>query len=297
MVVAVLAAAPASAQVARTFVSGNGADGNPCSRASPCRSFAYAIGQTSAGGDITVLDPAGYGSLTITKAISIVNDGVGEAAVTATTGDAITINAGSSDVVNLRGLTITGSSTSGSGITFNSGGTLNIQNSVIRGFGNVGINFIPSVSSTLNVSDTIESGNLSAGIYVGPIGGATVYASFVRTQVNGNNGPGFEFVSYNPTLQAELSDCLASNNSGDGVLVVGTESVPSTVTIVDSVLFANGNAGVEAVGSLATVLLSGTTTAGNGSGFQNEEAVTKTFANNFITESSNTGTLTSISPK
>ena len=43
-------AALASAQ--RTFVSVAGADGQPCSIALPCRSFAAAIAQTNAGGEV-----------------------------------------------------------------------------------------------------------------------------------------------------------------------------------------------------------------------------------------------------
>src|SRR5436309_2080842 len=100
-------AAPGFAQSNRTFVSGSGNDtGNTtCSRTSPCRSFGAAIGLTNAGGEMVVLDSAGYGPFTIGKAISISAEGV-EAAITATTTDAITINAGPSDVVNLRSLTI-----------------------------------------------------------------------------------------------------------------------------------------------------------------------------------------------
>src|SRR5215831_13328873 len=101
----------------RTFVSGTGDDTNPCSLGAPCRSFAGAIVQTSAGGEIAVLDTAGYGAVTITKAVSIVNEEGVEAGITVTSGDGITINAGASDVINLRGLTLVGAG-GGSGITF-----------------------------------------------------------------------------------------------------------------------------------------------------------------------------------
>ena len=43
--------------------------------------FAFALDQTIAGGEIDVLDPSGYGAVTINKAISIVNDGVGTAGI------------------------------------------------------------------------------------------------------------------------------------------------------------------------------------------------------------------------
>jgi hypothetical protein len=94
-----LSAAPAQAGPNRTWVSGTGTDRGACTRPAPCRTFAFALTQTAAGGEIDVLDPAGYGAVTITKAISIVNDGVGVAAIGAGSGNGITINAGASDSV------------------------------------------------------------------------------------------------------------------------------------------------------------------------------------------------------
>jgi hypothetical protein len=67
-----LQAVPARAQSPRAFVSGTGNDASAtCSRAAPCRTFAVAITRTNTFGEITVLDPAGYGTVTITKSISI----------------------------------------------------------------------------------------------------------------------------------------------------------------------------------------------------------------------------------
>src|SRR3979409_2015695 len=64
-------ASPASAQATRTWVSGVGDDANPCSRTAPCKTFAGAISKTAAAGEINVLDPGGYGAVTITKSITI----------------------------------------------------------------------------------------------------------------------------------------------------------------------------------------------------------------------------------
>src|SRR5215472_6483052 len=71
--------APAQAQLARTWVSSFGIDANNCDRPTPCRTFQHAHDKTLPLGEISVLDPGGYGALTITKGISIINDGVGEA--------------------------------------------------------------------------------------------------------------------------------------------------------------------------------------------------------------------------
>ena len=64
-------AVPSANAQTRTWVSGVGNDANPCSRTAPCKTFAGAISKTAAGGEINVLDPGGFGAVTITKAITI----------------------------------------------------------------------------------------------------------------------------------------------------------------------------------------------------------------------------------
>src|ERR1043165_5430181 len=68
---AVLYSAPASAQATRTWVSATGSDANPCSRTAPCQTFAGAFSKTATGGEINCIDPSGFGTLTITKSITI----------------------------------------------------------------------------------------------------------------------------------------------------------------------------------------------------------------------------------
>ncbi|MCG4712409.1 hypothetical protein L0P28_16900, partial [Dorea formicigenerans] len=64
----------------RTWVSGTGTDQAGCGPlATPCRTMQYAHDNTAAGGEIDVKHAAGYGTLTITKSITILNEGVGTA--------------------------------------------------------------------------------------------------------------------------------------------------------------------------------------------------------------------------
>src|SRR5437868_10634041 len=93
----------------RTFVSSAALDTNDCSRATPCRSFATAVAAVAAGGEVVVLDSAGYGPTTISKAVTVESPlGVyaGISAVGSVHG--IIVNAGVNDVVVLRNLTING---------------------------------------------------------------------------------------------------------------------------------------------------------------------------------------------
>src|SRR5438477_5281721 len=103
-------ASRAGAQATRTWVSGVGDDANPCSRTAPCKTFAGAISKTAPGGEIDALDPGGFGTVTITKSITIDGGGAGLAGVLASGTNGIVIsNTGATPiVVTLRNLTING---------------------------------------------------------------------------------------------------------------------------------------------------------------------------------------------
>src|ERR1700710_2250102 len=94
----------------RTWVSGLGDDANPGSRTAPCKTFAGAISKTAAGGEINVLDPGGFGTLTITKSITI-NGASVMAGVLSSGTNGFVINAGPNDVVTLRHIYINGAGT------------------------------------------------------------------------------------------------------------------------------------------------------------------------------------------
>src|SRR5205814_7395447 len=92
----VFGAATLHAQATRTWVSGVGDDVNPCSRTAPCKTFAGAISKTAEGGEIDALDPAGYGTLTVTKSITV-DGGTGSGWAS------VLVSGGSGMVVNVTG--------------------------------------------------------------------------------------------------------------------------------------------------------------------------------------------------
>ncbi|MGH6834198.1 MAG: right-handed parallel beta-helix repeat-containing protein [Methylocella sp.] len=193
-----LSAAPAAALANRTFVSGKGTDAGACAYVAPCRSFAFALTQTNSGGEIDVLDPAGYGTVTITKAISIVNDGVGLAAIAAPSGNAITINAGAGNSVHLRGLTIDGFGSGSNGIVFATGGNLAIENCVVRGFTGAGINIRPTGSAVVTgVFSNVTTNNNLEGIFVSGLftTGGSVNVTIVDSEASNNADNGVEAIS------------------------------------------------------------------------------------------------------
>jgi hypothetical protein len=128
-----LGASDSFAQATRTWVSGVGDDANPCSRTAPCKTFAGAISKTAAGGEISVLDPGGYGAVTITKSITI--SGVGEnASILGALTNGIVINAGVNDVVTLTNLQLNGAGTGLVGIRFLAGAALVVNDVRVFGF-------------------------------------------------------------------------------------------------------------------------------------------------------------------
>src|SRR6185437_2436915 len=134
-IAALLPGSPASAQATRTWVSGVGDDANPCSRTAPCKTFAGAISKTAASGEISVLDPGGFGVVTITKAITVNGDGTLAGILSAgTTG--IIVNAGANDVVYIRNVSINGAGTGLNGIRYLAGKALHVENCNIYGIGN-----------------------------------------------------------------------------------------------------------------------------------------------------------------
>jgi hypothetical protein len=290
-----LASGAADALSNRTFVSGTGNDANPCSLAAPCRSFTGALAQTNPGGEIAVLDTAGYGAVTITKAVSIVNEEGVEAGITATSGDGITINAGASDVVNLRGLTLVGAGGT-NGITLNSAGALNIQNCVIRGFALAGINLVATGSVDFNVSNTIVSSNVE-GVFLKPSGtGITVTASFDQVQAIHNSQDGF-FIGgsfMTGSLLAIAADSLASGNGSAGFASFSSFAKAATTWTLANSKAANNGIGVHADGDNAAIVLNGSTISGNSfNGFSaTSGGFVISYGNNAIVDTTNTGPLT-----
>jgi hypothetical protein len=153
-----LTSAPAYAQATRTWVSGFGDDANPCSRTAPCKTFAGAISKTAAAGEINVIDPGGFGAVTITKSISIRSDHI-EAGVLVSGTNAIIVNVASTDKVLLEGLDIEGLGTGIHGVQIVGSGTTTIVRCAIRHFTGNGVNLVGAAGARAVVVDSIVTNN------------------------------------------------------------------------------------------------------------------------------------------
>lgn len=186
----------ASAQATRTWVSGVGDDANPCTRTAPCKTFAGTISKTAAGGEINLTDPGAFGTVTITKAITI--DALGVAAGVTNTGvNGVVINAGANDNVVLRGLSIFGGSgadacgfSGSNGIRVLNAGNVRVEDVKI-GRQNKGVEIAPTtgpVNVLLNRVDLTD--NCTGGVAVAPTGTGSAKVT-ARASTISNSGTAF----------------------------------------------------------------------------------------------------------
>ena len=255
----------------QTFVSATlGSDSNPCTRMSPCLTFAAALAQTNAGGEIDVLDPGDFGPVTITKAISIDGDAVGVAGTIPSPGTSgIVVSAGARDSINLRGLIFDGVNASGtSGVVFLSGARLHIENCVFLGFTAAGMTFSPgtgsAVTTQLVVQDTTIRNN-ATGLLIRPTGGIAANAVLRRLHIDNNTGEGLRVdgTAASGAINATLADSTASLNAGNGIDAV---SGLGNVDIMRVVAASNGSAGIQSnqsSGGTASVTVGGSVIYGN----------------------------------
>ena len=290
----------------RTFVSGKGTDSGVCSLAAPCRSFAYAVTQTNDGGELVVLDTAGYGGVTITKSISIVNDGAGVASVQVPSGPAIVISAPSNAVVHLRGLTLEGANTASDGIVFNTAGSLTVLNTMIRHFVGNGILIQPNaVAMAFNVLGVNTLDNGGRGIWVAPFNGGSAHGIVDRVTASGNYyGIVVDSVGAGLPNTVSISNSIISLNQFGLFTSAGDSVAQANVFLRNSMVAQNAQTGVGANGSNAVLQLSGNTITANFNGVVTQGTV-ESYGDNqirrnlvdFPSGNGNSGALTYVSPK
>jgi hypothetical protein len=250
LISASLSHSPAAAQSTRTWVSGVGDDANPCSRTAPCKTFAGAISKTAAFGAINVLDPGGFGAVTITKSITISSESP-EAGVLVSGTNGIVVSASATDIVVLRGLDFEGINSGLSGILINQAGTVHVEKCTIRGFTIAGILQQSTVNgSKLIVSDSIITENAgNGGIIVRPNGAFGTSVAIDHVQVS-NNSTGITADSTGNAVFINLTirQSTIASNSGNGVAAFSGNG-PVRVLVDSSSIDHNGGSGIFANGS------------------------------------------------
>ncbi|MEO8674874.1 MAG: DUF1566 domain-containing protein [Casimicrobiaceae bacterium] len=300
------AAAPAQ----RTFVSATGNDTNTCTAFAPCRSFAVAIARANPGGEVLVLDSAGYGPVAISQPVSIIAMPGIYAGISVTSGTGITINAGAGRVV-LRGLAINGLGGS-TGIDFQSGAALYLDRVVISGFSATGLlagsgeifihdssfrdNFnalnISSPSAVQMTKAHVERSQFERNVYGLSVSGAGAVATVDHTTMAG----GTWGIYQQPTAGGGTSSIVVryssiTGNATSGLLVGGITGTTSTLSLQSSHVSDNGKGVDVQAGAIAYV--SDTTVTRNSSGISILSGTVVSLGDNRITGNTVDGSFSS----
>ncbi|MES1244809.1 MAG: NosD domain-containing protein [Acidobacteriota bacterium] len=266
---ALLASSAVHAQATRTWVSGVGDDANPCSRTAPCKTFAGAISKTAAKGEINVLDPGGFGGVTITKSISIIGNPF-MAGVLVSGTNAIIINAAATDVVTLRGLSIQGLGTGLDGIRVLAAKEVHVEDCTITGFANRGI-MVNNTANNVNlyVENTIIRNNVGAAapggnsgaILLRPVSPGTASALIEDSHLDQNTFG----LRVEANARATMNGGTTSGNTSFGIHAISTTTAASI--IAENVTSSNNTTGVAAEGSAnASVRISNMLVTSNSTG-------------------------------
>ena len=300
-----LTALGAQAQ-SRTWVSGTGNDGNPCSRTQPCKTFAVAFTKTGAGGEINCLDAGEFGPLTITASITISCE-AGTAGVTpnsASQNIGIMISTRSTDIVYLRGLDIVGNAlTSVAGINFDGAGVLHVEHCAIYGFNEniaAGINFAPTGPSKLFVSDSFitdnGSGNSGAGILIEPSGTAGVNAVLNQVHVE-NNSLGIKVDSTvgTGTVNLRVIDSIAAGKINSNLAAFTTNGKGTANVMINRSSLSASNVGLRSDGLMTTVRIGNSVIFGNVTGVVSANSgVMQSYGNNQLNGNTTDGSMSTI---
>jgi hypothetical protein len=268
----------ANAQATRTWVSGVGDDANPCSRTAPCKTFAGAISKTAAGGEISVLDPGGFGTVTITKSLTINGtQGSGYGSISSSLANqGILVNL-STAVVKLRNLDINGMGNGVNGIRILAAASVTIENTVIDGMTNRGISDERSNAGKLTVVDSFIRNTTQSNIAVGPSGGVAVNVLIDNVRATGSasnsgysqSGTGVKASLRNSVFDHSLTGVLADSGeininscemsfNTNGLVLLGT----GLARLNNSVIESNGTS-INAAGQALTQSTGTNTISGN----------------------------------
>ena len=278
------------AQATRTWVSGVGDDANPCSRTAPCKTFAGAISKTMAGGEISVLDPGGFGAVTITKSITINGTGTLAGILSAGT-NGVNVNAGANDTIILRDISIAGAGTGLKGINYIAGGTLVVDHCTIdgiKGSPGRGIDVALTNNGKLKVIDSVIENVAEDGIHMNTTAGQ-VLATIDHTRIMNCGQDGIEAAA---NVRAAVSHSCITHNPTSGIKTSGNNSQLN----LEDVLVSYAAVGLESSAG-STIRVSDSMIAQNTTGVLANGGTMESFQGNSLTGNSAAGAFTSTTPK
>jgi hypothetical protein len=283
----IAATAPAQAANTRSWVSASGSNGNACTQSAPCLTFAFAITQTNAGGEIDCLSGGDFGAVTITFSITI-DCGTGQVGtINSYSSTAITINTSSPSVVVLRNLNLGGNGNFSGIVTTNfANSTLTVQHCTIYGQDS-GISFMPtSGRGSLQIIDTSVYGN-QVGVDVEVASGVIASVVLNQVELNGNRS-GLNFGG-SGTVAGTLRQSVVAANSAYGI---SANVAASYFTVEESSIVDNLTSGISTTTSGTNVEVAASTIGANGTGLSAGSGNLYSFGNNQLSANGSNGSFT-----
>jgi len=296
-----LFAVPANAQQTRTWVSGNGSDGDPCSRFLPCKTFAGALTKTSINGEISCVDGGGYGPVVINKSVTIDCTGtyasILAGGAVGTTGVTVNIASSADDPhrsVRIRGLSINGTGAVGTagtrtgidGIRVVQASSVLVEDVVIGEFTQQGVEVAASATVNLTLDNVIIRNANGAGILLATSGGQVV-ASLNNVRVDGTPIG----LSASGLTRANLRNVMLGHNTTG----LRTQNADNIVN-VDNMKVSFSTAGVQSSAG-STIRIANSTITQNVTGLFPNGGSIVSMADNSLTGITTDGTFTNTVPK
>jgi hypothetical protein len=273
-IVAVAIGLPAQPSSAANFayMSATGG-GSTCTAAAPCASFLDAFVSLLAGptsGRILCLDPVADTHLVVLTPPSTMAFDIDCPAGSWTAGSGFPVL--TFDAANLtmtfRNMAFNGvgGATSAVKVGSSGSGTLIFENCVFANFSSTALDIGPNGPLHLVIRNSRISDGGTVAVVLKPASGGSINATFDHVTVTGNGGGGIRLDTTNGPVTVDVTDSVSSNNAGNGFGLIGGAGGAALLSIHNTVIATNGQAGVSASGATAGVMIDTTLLDSNGTG-------------------------------
>ncbi|MFL6538770.1 MAG: right-handed parallel beta-helix repeat-containing protein [Chthoniobacterales bacterium] len=249
------------------------------------------MSKTAPGGEISVLDPGGFGSITINKSLTI--NGTGTlAGILAASVNGVVVNAGANDTIILRDIAINGANTGLNGIRFIAGGSLVVDHCSINGFrGSTtsrGIDVSLNTTGNLKVYNSVVENILEDGIHMTTTAGQVV-ATIDNTEIMNCGQNGIDAAN---NVRGAISRTRITHDPAGGIVTSGSNSILN----LNDVFVSYATVGLQS-SSGSAIRVSNSTIAQNSTGLSPNGGSIDSFQGNSLIGNPTPGSFSSTTQK
>jgi hypothetical protein len=141
-----------------------------------------------------------------------------------------------------------------------------LENCAVADGSGVGLDIEPNGPLNLVIRNCRVSNGATVAVVLKPAAGGSINATFDHVTVTKNGGGGVRIDSTNGPVTVDVTDSVITNNAGNGIGVVGGAGGAAMLSIHNTVIAKNGQAGVSSSGATAGVMVDTTLLDSNGTG-------------------------------